>query len=95
MRLYAAPDFLNAQPSLCAVIDAKSAVADLKPKPLTHLGAHVNISDEGSNYTGDINSVVEMLVSLNVASILDNAGSKIIFTLDEMVYSEVIRVHPF
>lgn len=34
MRLYAAPDF-NAQPSLYAVIDAKSAVADLKPKHVT------------------------------------------------------------
>ena len=35
MRLYAAPDFLNAQPSLYAVIVAKSAVADLKPKHMT------------------------------------------------------------
>lgn len=66
MRLYAAPDF-NAQPSLYAVIDAKSAVADLKPKPVTSewgMGVHVNISEESSNTTGDINSVVEILVSL-------------------------------
>ncbi|GJZ42276.1 serine/arginine-rich splicing factor SC35-like protein [Tanacetum coccineum] len=44
--------FLNAQPSLCAVIDAKSAVADLKPKPVMSelsSGAHVNISEKGSN----------------------------------------------
>ena len=69
MRLYAAPDFLNAQPSLYAVIVAKSAVADLKPKHMTSewgSGAHVNISEEGSNTTGDINSVVKILVSLKV-----------------------------